>query len=74
MLKREDGNSLDKRTGNVHGDVICCVMPPPNLNFVNIFNAGFGDKPPNLKTANISGYMVGILLRHKLDVFLFHPE
>ena len=62
MLKREDGNSLDKCARNVHGDVICYVMPLPNFNFANIFNAGFGDKPPNLKTVIISGYMVGILL------------
>ena len=39
-------------------------VPPPNLNFDNIFYTWFGAKPPNLKTANISGYMVILFCVH----------
>ena len=45
----------DKCTCNVFDDVIHCEAPPPNLNSANIFYTWFGVKPPNLKTANISG-------------------
>ena len=48
----------DKRACNVYDDVIRCEVPLPNLNFAIIFYAWFGAKPPNLKTANISSYMV----------------
>ena len=35
-----------------------CKVPPSNVtvNFSNVFDARFWAKPPNLKTANISGY------------------
>ena len=56
---------------NVYNDIIRCEAPLPNLNFANIFYAQFGAKPPNLMTANISGYTVispvtgGILRIHE---------
>ena len=39
-------------------NVICCEEPPPNLNSTNLFYTQFGPKPPNLQTADISGYTV----------------
>ena len=43
---------------SVYDDVIRCQVPPQNSNSANILYARFGAKPPNLKTANISGYTV----------------
>ena len=45
----------DKSMHNVYDDVIRCEAPPPNLNFPKMFYTWFGDKLPNLRTANISG-------------------
>ena len=43
---------------NVYDDVIYWWEPPTNLNSANIFYPPFGSKSLNLKTANISSYMV----------------
>jgi len=51
-FKREDSNAPRYTYAD---DIIPCEVPPPNLNFsYSLFRA----KPPNLKTTNISGYLV----------------
>ena len=62
----------DKRARNVYNDVLRCEAPPPNLNFANIFYARFGAKPPNLMTANVSGYTVSTYSRSKGEVEKCH--
>ena len=51
---------------NVHDDIIRRGRPSPNLDFTSIFfYAQFGGELPNLKTANISGYVVTEFLDNK---------
>ena len=48
----------NKRAHNVYNDVLRCEAPPPNLNPPIFLFRPLGTKPPNLMTANISGYTV----------------
>ena len=68
-----------RRACNVYNDLIRCEVPPPNLNFANIFYARFGAKLPNLMTANIYGYMVGCdftlgWIHHKYFLCKIRPD
>ena len=53
-------------------------MPLPNLISANTFYGQFGAKPPNLKTTNISSYMVfqgenNMYLRTQSSVLINQP-
>ena len=48
----------NKHVYSVYDDIIHCEAQPPNLISASIY-AQFGAITPNLKTTNISGYVVG---------------